>query len=266
MGNDLKLRRWQLEDCRLLYNWRIHPANRRWFGNQGEIAFVDHHSWFRGFLADSARIGFILEVSQLPVAQIRFEPAEMPGCLRISLSTAPKMSGKGYGSFILNHACASAEVRAAASLLVAETMVENVPSQKIFARNGFAGAGNAQRGQHAMLCWARSAGLLGEPLPIQIVGDCNGSAELEKMLAATGLAYVSDDAAVRIFFAAATIDADLSDSMVFHLNSVDGRSILDLALRQPMPLSLPITFDNNLTAVAQLAAAVRHHLQVPVQA
>lgn len=258
MGNDLRLRRWRPEDCRTLFDWRMHPAIRRWCGDQGEIAPADHQRWFDRFLYDPARFGFMLEETGKAVAQIRFDPAEVAGCYRISLAAAPEMSGRGLGSHILRQACADKELLNVASLFIAETFVENLPSQKIFSRNGFSCAGPTVRRNHEMLCWMMPSGRISDLVKIQIHGPQDEQEELEKLLKVTGLADVSEDASVRFFFDAAASDADFSGSMVFHLNLNGANAVLDLALRAPVKLELPIVFDNRMIAVAQIVAGIRH--------
>jgi hypothetical protein len=52
-----------------------------------KIPFAEHQHWFNAFLADRRRFGFILEADGQPVAQVRFDPAELPGVYRIAIST-----------------------------------------------------------------------------------------------------------------------------------------------------------------------------------
>lgn len=260
MGNDLKLRRWRADDCQRLHAWRNHPETRRWAGNQGEISFAEHESWFGRFMADPARVGFILEETGVPVAQIRFDQAELPGCYRISLSTAPGNTGKGYGSQILRQACASAEMQQAASLFIAETMNDNFPSQKVFQRNGFVAAGQILRRNHQMLCWLMPSGRrqVSEHVQLQVRGAGDRYDDLGRLLAVTGLADLSDDAGIYVFCDAACSDVELVGRPVFHLNSAAARPVLDYVVGAPFLQSLPVEFDSLNVAVAQIAAALKH--------
>jgi len=256
MGNDLKLRRWQAGDCHLLHEWRLHPANRHWFGDSSEIAFDAHQAWFGRFMADRNRFGFILEEDGRPVAQIRFDPAEMPGCYHISLAAAPGKAGRGYGSNILRMACQSEEIRGCASLLVAETIVDNLPSQKIFVRNGFVNAGHGRDGNVDLVCWLLPLVAAVQPVLIQFFAGPDWLEDIERILSATGLALPGDAAArVKIFMGSAVSDEELYSSMLLHLNVSEG-TLLDLAMRFPADLKLPIEFYNPQLAVAQIAASL----------
>ncbi len=260
MGNDLKLRRWQANDCRLLHAWRNHPETRRWAGNQSEISLVEHEGWFGRFMSDPARFGFILEEAVQAVAQIRFDPAELPGCYRISFSAAPGNTGKGYGSQILRQACGSAEMQQAASLFIAETMTDNFPSQKVFQRNGFVDAGQIFRQNHHMLCWLMPSGRrqMSEHVQLQVRGAGDRYDDLGRVLAITGLADLSDDADVCVFCDAASSDDELGGRPVFHLNGAAARPVLDYIVEVPFSLPLPVEFDSLNVAVAQIAAALKH--------
>lgn len=261
MGNDLKLRRWNNGDCQTIYDWRVHIDSRRWSMNQQEFSFADHQTWFNRVIADPDRFCFMLEIDHEPVAQIRFDPAAMPGCYRISVSVAPGRTGKGYGCMILRHACQQPELLQVARLLIAETMVANVPSQKIFARQGFFKIAEISKECNPYFIWIQPAGIMPlPPVPLQIFAHVSLLDQYEAVLARTGLGQMSGQSApVKIFFDAATSDDLAAGTMVFHLNNTGGgESILDLVLGFPSNLSLPLTFADSTLAVAQIAAAVKY--------
>ncbi len=259
MGNDLKLRRWQADDCRLLHEWRLHPGNRRWFGDSSEISFASHQAWFGRFMADNSRFGFMLEEDGLPVAQIRFEPAEMPGCYRISLSTAPDCAGRGLGSQVLRMGCASVEMQRVATLFVAETRIDNLPSQKVFQRQGFFEAGRHIYAGAEHLAWVAPSARLAanQRLSLRILADEAVLEGLRRLLGVTGLADVSDEAEVSLFFDAASSEEAEHGRPTLHFNTTAG-VILDLANDVPFRLNLPLEFRTVAVAVAQTAAALHH--------
>ena len=256
MGNDLKLRRWGENDCRMIYDWRVDPATVRWCIDQRMFSYAEHERWFAAFLADSERCGFILEDDGEAVAQIRFDPAEMPGCYRISLAAAPEKTGRGYGSSILRLACQSTEIRGRAALLVAETLHDNQPSQKIFVRNGFIEAGRGRIGGTDLVCWLLPLAVASPPVLMQFFAEPAWLEDIERILSATGLALPGDATArVKIFMGAAVSDEELYSSMLLHLN-VSESTLLDLAMRFPADLKLPVEFYNPQLAVAQIAASL----------
>lgn len=254
----MKLRPWCPSDCRLIYDWRMDASIRRWSFNQAEFAYSDHEQWFARFLADNKRLGYILEDSQQAVAQIRFDPAEMPFCYRVSVAAAPGLSKKGYGSLILQLACASERLRGLANLLVAETMVDNFPSQKVFARNGFFVAGKACRGVHNLLCWALPMASDNDPVAVQLFAEKTIQDELQKTLMLTGQGYLSDGSSrLKFFFDAATCPLESPGEVIFHFNTCAGQLLLDLAVGFSEKLTLPLVFDNPQMAVIQICAAFK---------
>ncbi len=256
MGNDLKLRRWRESDCRMIYDWRVDPATMRWCIDQRMFSYEEHERWFAAFLGDSCRCGFILEDVGSSVAQIRFDPAELPGCYRISLAAAPGQSGKGYGSSILRLACQAEEIRSRAGLLMAETLQDNMPSQKIFVRNGFLQAGHGRNGKHDLVCWLLPLAVVAQPVLIQFFAEPAWLEDVERVLSATGLALPGDTSArVKVFMGAAVSNEELYSSILLHLN-VSGSAVLDLAMRFPAELKLPLEFYNLSVAVAQIAASL----------
>jgi len=258
MGNDLKLRRWQESDGRLIYDWRIAPQNLRWFVDQSELIYSDHEHWYANFMADSQRYGLVLESDSEAVAQIRFDPAEMPGCYRVSLSTANDKSAHGYGSRILHLACNDEDVRKHAALLVAETMHDNLPSQKMFSRNGFIQAGCGESRGFKLLCWLMPLSVITQPLMMQFFAEPAWLEDIDKLLSMTGLALPGDASTkVKVFLGAAASSDNFDSSMLFHINFCES-AILDLALHFPVELKLPVEFYNTQTAVAQIAASLNY--------
>lgn len=157
MKQNLKLRPWQELDCRMIYDWRMSPEVRAKSFNNKEFSYEDHKKWFQNFMANKLSFGFILEDSAKPVAQIRFDKTKIDGYYNISISTAPNLSGKGYGNIILNMACKDENLLKVAKFFVAEVFDDNIPSQKIFLKNGFEITGEADVDNHHVLLFKRKA-------------------------------------------------------------------------------------------------------------
>lgn len=252
MGNDLSLRRWQESDCRMLYDWRMHEANRRWFGNDAEFPFSEHQQWFLSAINDSERFLYILEDAGEAVAQIRLDPAELAGSFRIAVATDPEKSGRGYGQMILRLAVQQPEVIKRANLLIAETLIDNIPSQKIFARQGFLSAGSLQKSQKKFLCWVLPLDSSG-PLPVRLYCDEKINGRLEDIMTRTGLGLSdSDQAKVKVLFDLASDENIGADSLAFHINTDSGEILLDLAYGGNFELKLPVAFGNIEMALLQI--------------
>ena len=141
----------------MIYNWRMSPEVRAKSFNNKKFPFEDHKKWFQNFMASKLSFGFILEDFGKPVAQIRFDKTKIVGYYNISIFTAPDLSGKGYGSLILNMACKDENLLKVAKFFVAEVFDDNIPSKKIFLKNGFEITGEADVDNHHVLLFKRKA-------------------------------------------------------------------------------------------------------------
>jgi len=263
MGNDLKLRKWRESDCQMLYNWRIDEASRRWFGNDESFPYSEHQQWFSRVTGDPARFLYVLEDAGEAVAQIRLEPAELAASYRIAVATAPGKNGRGYGQTILRLAVQQQEVLKSAHLLLAETMLENIPSQKIFARQGFFKTGNAHKDGKLFICWALPL-RVNAPLPVRLYCDERLLEVIDSVITRTGMGLADNNLApVKILFDAAVDEQIGASSMIFHLNTTGGEILLDLATRNDFQLHLPIAFGNCEIAVLQIIAMINQQQENP---
>ena len=157
MEHNYKLRTWQESDCRMIYDWRMSPEVRAKSFNNKEFSYESHKAWFQNFMKNKLSFGFILEDASKPVAQIRFDKTKIEGYYNISIFTAPNLSGKGYGSKILELACQDKNLLAKAKFFVAEVFDDNIPSKKIFLKNGFEVTGETDVDDHHVLLFKRQA-------------------------------------------------------------------------------------------------------------
>lgn len=155
--NNLTLRSWRESDCRMIYDWRMDPSVRAKSFNQNVFPYENHKAWFERFMSNNLSFGFILEETNVPVAQIRFDPTKINGYYNISIFTAPNQSGKGYGSTILKLACNDKKLLDVAKFFVAEVFEDNIPSKKIFEKNGFEITGKTDVDEHHVLLFKRKA-------------------------------------------------------------------------------------------------------------
>jgi len=251
----MNLRPWRPDDCRILYNWRTDPTTSRWCFTDQQFDFADHEKWFSAFMSDPGRLGYMLENGGEPVAQIRFDPAEMPGSRRVSLGVAPQMHGKGYGTAVLRQAIDQPELSADTILLVAETLDDNIASQKLFNRSGFINAGSAKRQGRNCQCWLMTIGRAQGPVPLRLFCDKDTTA-FEKMLNLTGLGLLVEKDSDLCIFLDASADYDYEGSAAFRLRPEPEAWLLDVILNFNYSFELPLEFDNDLVAVAQIVAAV----------
>ena len=157
MNTNLILRPWKESDCQMIYDWRMTPSVRSKSLNHNVFSYESHKSWFQRFIDNSLSFGFILEDSNIPVAQIRFDQTKIEGYYNISIFTAPNKLGKGYGSTILKLACKDVKLLKVAKFFVAEVFEDNIPSKKIFIKNGFEVTGETDINNHHILLFKRKA-------------------------------------------------------------------------------------------------------------
>jgi hypothetical protein len=143
-------------------------------------------------------------------------------------------------------------------------MTENLPSQRVFLREGFVEAGSTMRGDLAMLCWLFPSAAAEKlpPLPVHLVGEAELCERLAGVLAAAGLADVSDQGVVSVVLGGVCDLVGLSGSL-FRLNIENSAVLLDLVRGMPIDnLVLPLEFENIEVAVAQVVAFMRRQRQL----
>lgn len=94
----LTLRRACIHDAELLYAWRNHPDTYRWFFNSEPVKWEQHLTWLEDGLADSRHLLFMIEDEGRPVAHVRFILHSGLDAADISVTVAPELRGRGYGS------------------------------------------------------------------------------------------------------------------------------------------------------------------------
>ena len=129
----LGLRPAQLDDARLIFDWRNHPEIRAVSADPGEIAWEQHRQWFERVLADPARKQFIARVGSRDVGVIRFDRRD-DGFHEISLFLDPALQGLGLGSRMLRSGEAAI---GAGARFRARVVAGNAASQQMFAAGGY---------------------------------------------------------------------------------------------------------------------------------
>lgn len=147
------IRRANLDDSRFLYNLAMNPSVREMSTRSDEFSFDEHNLWYRQKLANPENRMWILEVDEVPVAQVRYgatlqvwrEPKRVLNLAEIAISVSPLHRGKGYASTLLREtepwAARDLEVRT----LVALVVVGNVPSLILFRSAGYTEVGTEVR-------------------------------------------------------------------------------------------------------------------------
>ncbi|MBN1930572.1 MAG: GNAT family N-acetyltransferase [Desulfobacterales bacterium] len=96
----IQLRPIEKKDCRLLWLWANDPETRANSFSPAHIPWDRHVQWFESKFNDPKAIFFIaLNDKNIPIGQVRFDILKKKAV--ISVSIAPDLRGKGYGSKII---------------------------------------------------------------------------------------------------------------------------------------------------------------------
>ena len=186
----MQLRRYKNEDCKTLYDWRVHPTARVMFLNSEVFPYEDHEKWFKNFIADDKRLGLMLEnEKQELVGHIRLWPGDFEGGMRISVAVSPEFYGKGYGTKILKMGCDNDELIKRSIFLIAEIKENNIASQRMCEKNAFVSLGNITSDGFTYFYTVRLVRKDLSLVPISVEGTSDVKKAVKKILDLVGLTY-----------------------------------------------------------------------------
>lgn len=111
----LTFRNANIEDARLLFDWRNDPLTRANSHSTAELAFDTHVSWLKATLDNPMRRLFITEQDGKPVGTVCVDQ-ETDGIMELSWTVAPEARGRGIASrmvqLVVNEVLGSCSVRA----------------------------------------------------------------------------------------------------------------------------------------------------------
>jgi UDP-2,4-diacetamido-2,4,6-trideoxy-beta-L-altropyranose hydrolase len=143
LTGDLRLRRGSIQDAELLWRWANDPGVRKNSLHPETIPLSEHVEWLHGKIASSGTRIWILELNQLPVAQIRYDRVHN-NTAEIDFSVAPEYRHRGLGTMVLvltyYIACRELGVKRLRGLVVSS----NKASAYAFAKAGFENIGQEE--------------------------------------------------------------------------------------------------------------------------
>jgi UDP-2,4-diacetamido-2,4,6-trideoxy-beta-L-altropyranose hydrolase len=150
IANELRVRRVEPRDCRLLWEWANDPETRAASFNSERISWTEHRSWFSHNLDDPDCLLLMIEHEKAgPIATVRFHP-HGDFASEISLTISPEWRARGLAAYVLEKSVAVAFERRFQSVH-AFVKPGNKSSRHAFQRAGFLLAGSAQvRGIEAL--------------------------------------------------------------------------------------------------------------------
>ena len=132
----LTIRKAELNDSMLLFNWINEPEVRKFSLNQAPIPLAMHTSWYQHKLSDQNCFIFITEILGVPMGMIRFDINNQEAVISYLLDKAYR--GKGLGFYLLKIGI-SQILNATTRFKVISGLVQkhNVASVKAFEKAGF---------------------------------------------------------------------------------------------------------------------------------
>ncbi len=125
-----------LDDIKLLWHWANDPNVRANSFNPQTISMDDHVKWFKKKLTSPDTRIWILELNQVPVAQIRYDRIQ-EDTAEIDFSVVSEYCGKGFGQKILKLTTDMACDKLGVTYLRGVVLNNNKSSAGAFAKAGF---------------------------------------------------------------------------------------------------------------------------------
>lgn len=135
--SNLYLRKAELSDVDLYYEWANDPVVRSNSFNTAHIPYEDHVNWFNKVLKRDDIVLFVLMEDDKAVGQIRISITD--AVAEISYSISSEFRGKGYGGKIVSLLIERIKDEMPDIKTVsARVKPDNAASLKVFEREGFA--------------------------------------------------------------------------------------------------------------------------------
>ena len=124
------------KDCVDVLVWRNNPVTRTMSLSSELISETEHKKWFRMMMDSETKIGIIGEVNKSKIGVVFFS---VHGCYAlISINLNPLFRGKNLAVILLKEAIRTMQqMQAQVKYYTAEIKNSNIPSIKVFVRNGF---------------------------------------------------------------------------------------------------------------------------------
>jgi UDP-2,4-diacetamido-2,4,6-trideoxy-beta-L-altropyranose hydrolase len=130
----LKLRPANLNDCKIMWEWRNDPETRKVSFNTEPIPFDEHKEWFYKSLKDPSRHIYIIMLENKKVGVVRLDVNNSEAEIHINI--APDSRGMGIGPRAIKRACEKA-FELGVKRIKATIKPENKASISAFSKAGF---------------------------------------------------------------------------------------------------------------------------------
>jgi RimJ/RimL family protein N-acetyltransferase len=132
----MELRKIEIKDIELLFNWANDFSVRKNAINSNAIKWEDHVAWFTNKLDSDINFIYILEDNKTPIGQIRFDKTDNGYLIDYSIDSLFRK--KGYGTKIVALGCKALRKELEQSItILAQVKNINIGSSKIFVSLNF---------------------------------------------------------------------------------------------------------------------------------
>jgi len=136
MTAGIKVRRVELEDAKLLWEWANDPIVRQFSFTKDPIEYDSHLVWLKAKLRSSKTCFWIIENVGQPVAQVRFDLVDRAAA-EVSFSVAAESRGQGIGTYALMETEGLTADILGVHRLLALVLMNNPVSQRVFDKCGY---------------------------------------------------------------------------------------------------------------------------------
>ena len=133
---NLKIRLADIDDSRIVWEWRNDNHTRKMSKKSDLVPWEEHQKWFKSSLNSSNRVIFIglLDDKRMGIARYdEIRPAEF----EVSINIGPQYRGKKWSKKIILDSISELCKMRTVSKIFAETKSSNVTSSRLFASAGF---------------------------------------------------------------------------------------------------------------------------------
>lgn len=143
-SNKIILRSLEYGDLRMVFDWRNHENNRKWFFNSDELTFNQHLSWFQKyedlpndylFIAEYKSENKNVPFGQVAIYNIDF--AESTGEFGRFLIGNDEFKGKGLGTEMIQTVLKIAKESLGLKQIYLEVKINNEVAIHLYKKNGF---------------------------------------------------------------------------------------------------------------------------------
>jgi len=153
----LRLRPVREDDARLLWEWANEPEVRAVSFSPQPVLWTLHFQWLRNRLEEATCYFYLaINADDQPVGQVRFDVSGDEA--NVSVSLGRQFRGAGYGTELLQLACAKVFREPSVKLLRAYVKPDNQASLNAFAKAGFGRTGTENIRGQAAICLSKRRG------------------------------------------------------------------------------------------------------------